>query len=288
MSVAIFLRLGYAPMLLVGANGLGIALAARGASKPAIAGALGAVIALSFCAERVLPYQPSWNHPAGDSRRDVAHALVNEGSILLSLLLLPLLAGSLVVIELWPTDLPFVAQVLLAVLVADLGITIGHLLSHRLPALWRLHAVHHSVTRFYGLNGLMKHPLHQSLELVLGVAPLLALGIPPGVLTALAFCTAVQLLLQHSNVDYTVGPLRRVLATNEAHRFHHLRWPGVGDVNFGLFTCLWDHLLGTWSYDPGRRFTSEQLGIDAEPDFPVGYLAQLRHPFRRATQQVPA
>jgi sterol desaturase/sphingolipid hydroxylase (fatty acid hydroxylase superfamily) len=281
MYVAQLLRYGYAPILLFGANGVGIALVSGGAGKPALVAVLLAVLAFSHWAERVHPYDVAWNQSQGDSRRDALHAVVNEGSILLSLLLLPLLAGHLTIVDRWPHSWPFAAQVLVAVVVADFGITVGHLLSHRVSALWRLHAVHHSVTRFYGLNGLMKHPLHQAFELALGITPLLLVGISAPVLTALAFCTAVQLLLQHSNVDYTVGPFRRVLATNEVHRFHHLRWPGVGDVNFGLFLATWDHLFGTWSYEPGHRLTSDDLGIAAEPDFPVGYIDQLAHPFRR-------
>jgi sterol desaturase/sphingolipid hydroxylase (fatty acid hydroxylase superfamily) len=97
----------------------------------------------------------------------------------------------------------------------------------------------------------MKHPLHQALELSFGIAPLLAIGISQKVAWALAFAVAIQLLMQHSNADYRVGPLRCVLALNEAHRFHHLKWAGIGDVNFGLFTLLYDHLLlRTFSYDP--------------------------------------
>lgn len=52
-------------------------------------------------------------------------------------------------------------------------------------------------------------------------------------------------------------------------------------MNFGLFTNIWDHLLGTYSYDPERRFDSSLLGIAAESDFPVEYAAQLRYPFLR-------
>src|SRR5690606_40694847 len=106
------------------------------------------------------------------------------------------------------------------------------------------------------------------------------LGLPTSVAYALALCVAVQLLLQHSNVDYRVGPLRAVLALNQAHRFHHLKWAGLGDVNFGLFTLIWDHLLRTYSYDPERRFTSDDLGMAAKPHYPNGYLAQLAEPFR--------
>jgi sterol desaturase/sphingolipid hydroxylase (fatty acid hydroxylase superfamily) len=172
-------------------------------------------------------------------------------------------------------------QVLGTILVFDFGITIAHWLSHHWGPLWRLHAVHHSVKRAYGLNGLMKHPLHQAVELTVGIAPMLLIGIPEQVAWALAFAVAIQLLMQHSNADYRVGPLRYILALNEGHRFHHLKWAGIGDVNFGLFTLIYDHLLlRTFSYDPDKVFTSDDLGIAKQPNFPTGYLAQLAEPFR--------
>ncbi|WP_211194439.1 sterol desaturase family protein [Pyxidicoccus fallax] len=103
--------------------------------------------------------------------RDLAHFVVNEGSNVLSLSALPWLSGLVTMRNVWPHDGPFVLQVLLAVLVFDFGVTLTHYLSHRIPALWRLHAVHHSVKRFYGFNGLMKHPLHLSLAHRTGPGP---------------------------------------------------------------------------------------------------------------------
>ena len=274
------LRYGYFPAMLLGANGAAIALITAGAAKAWLLGLLLIAIAISFAAERILPYRPEWNTPHGDDHRDLVHALVNESLTLASVAALPIMAAVIPFDSVWPHQWPFVLQVITAILVADLGITLTHLASHKLPALWRLHAVHHSVTRAYGFNGLMKHPLHQTIETVAGVTPLILLGLPTAVAYALAFAVAVQLLLQHSNVDYRVGPLRRVLALNQAHRFHHLKWAGIGDVNFGLFTLLWDHLLRTYSYDPARTFTSADLGMAAKPDYPTGYLAQLAEPFR--------
>jgi sterol desaturase/sphingolipid hydroxylase (fatty acid hydroxylase superfamily) len=128
----------------------------------------------------------------------------------------------------------------------------------------------------------MKHPLHQTVEMAAGVAPLILIGLPVNVASALALAVAIQLLLQHSNADYRVGPARYVLALNEGHRFHHLKWAGIGDVNFGLFTLIWDHLLRTYSFDPTRRFDSTQLGMAAKPDYPTDYLQQLSYPFKRA------
>ncbi|NMD55008.1 MULTISPECIES: sterol desaturase family protein [Tsukamurella] len=276
------LRYGYPLLMLVGVNGTVIALAGSGAPKIALIGVVLAAIALSFAAERVIPYERAWNHSHDDAGRDVAHVLVNESLMLASLAVIPLVAAVRGPGSWWPHALPFWAQVLLAVLVADLGITAVHMASHRYGWLWRLHAVHHSVTRCYGLNGLMKHPLHQTLETLGGVAPLLVLGMPVPVASALAAMVAVQLLMQHSNADYRVGPLRSVLALNEGHRFHHQREAGAGDVDFGLFTLLWDHLFGTYVLDRRRRFTSADLGMAAKPDYPAGYRQQLVAPFTAA------
>lgn len=283
MSIVVrpLVRYGYVPVMLVGINGAGIALAAAGAAKLWLVALLAAAVALSFAAERVLPYRPAWNRSHGDAGRDTVHTVVNETLVLGSVAAIPALAALLPGTGIWPHSWPFVIQVLVAILIADLGITLAHYASHRIGVLWRFHAVHHSVTRCYGLNGLMKHPLHQTVEMIAGVTPLLLAGIPVPVAAALALAVAVQLLLQHSNADYRVGPLKHVLALNEGHRFHHLKWAGVGDVNFGLFTLIWDHLLGTYSYDPRRRFTSDDLGMAAKPDYPVGYLAQLAEPFRK-------
>ncbi|MGY2032390.1 sterol desaturase family protein [Nocardia gipuzkoensis] len=272
-------RYGYAPLMLLGVNGVGIAVAASGASKLWLLALLVVAIAVSFAAEHVLPYESTWNGSHEDSGRDTAHAFVNETLILASVAAIPALAALIPGDGIWPATLPFVVQVLIAILFADLGITLTHYASHKIGVLWRFHAVHHSVKRFYGLNGLMKHPLHQTIEMTAGVTPLLLLGIPVPVAGALSLAVAVQLLLQHSNADYRVGPFTRVLALNEGHRFHHLKWAGIGDVNFGLFTLLWDHLLRTYSYDPARRFNSDDLGMAAKPHYPVGYLAQLAEPF---------
>lgn len=243
-------------------------------------GLLAAAIAGAFLAEGVAPYEPAWNRPRGDARRDALHALVNEAAVALSVTAVPLLSAVIPGLGLWPAGLPLWLQLALAVLVADAGITLAHFASHRYAPLWRLHAVHHSVTRMYGFNGLMKHPLHQAIETLAGTAPLLVLGLPHEVAILLGFAVAIQVMLQHANVDMRIGPLAYVWAVAPAHRHHHVASKTDGDVNFGLFTSLWDHLLGTFVIDrPGPR--DGELGVAGEPDYPVPYLKQLAAPFRR-------
>jgi len=199
-----FAKWTYAPLMLLTFNGAAIALVQSGAPKASLAVLLLTAIAMSFLAERFIPYKEDWNRPKGDTLRDGLHALVNEGSIAVSVLLIPIMAAIVPFPPIWPGSWPLWAQLLLAILVADAGITGIHWASHHNKFLWRFHAVHHSVTRMYGFNGLMKHPVHQAIELMAGTAPLILAGMPLDVAVLLAFAVAVQLLLQHSNTDMKI------------------------------------------------------------------------------------
>ena len=274
------LRYAFAPVFFVGFIGAAMVLS-RGGDAPLVLGPLLVLAVLvSFVVERVVPYERAYNAPQGDGRRDVMHAVVNEASNAVSILSLPAIAAMFPKTGLWPSEWPVPLQLLLAVVVADAGITLAHFASHRSAFLWRFHAVHHSVQRMYGFNGLMKHPLHQSLELSCASLPLLLLGMPVHVAWLLGFAVAVQLLLQHSNVDVRVGPLVHLWAVGPAHRFHHSNRAGEEDVNFGLFSSVWDYLLGTFRFDPAASPRVGELGVVGRPDYPVRYLAQILEPFR--------
>ncbi|MBU1538422.1 MAG: sterol desaturase family protein [Alphaproteobacteria bacterium] len=274
------IRLAYAPLFFLSLLWAAVTLADQGAPLWALPILLGLALAVSFMAERLVPYERAWNCSHGDNGRDLMHAVVNEASIALSVVALPLVSGLVPNFGFWPSDWPLVGQLALAILVADLGITVAHYASHRIPALWRLHTVHHSVERMYGFNGLLKHPLHQTIELAAGVAPLVLMGMPQDVAWLVAFAVAIQLILQHSNVDMKIGPLVYIWAVAPAHRHHHLASQTDGDVNFGLFTSLWDHLLGTFRSGPDTPRPGE-IGVSGRPDYPRGYLHQLIEPFRR-------
>ncbi|MBK5528062.1 sterol desaturase family protein [Pseudomonas sp. TH06] len=267
----------YAPLFWGGFIGLGLWLA--DVSTLWLLPLFVAALAVSFIAEWAMPYEVRWNRPAGDRRRDILHALVNEALSALGLLALPGLVAMLAIDGVWPRGWPLWLQLGLAIVIADAGISLMHYASHRVSWLWRLHAVHHSVERLYGFNGLMKHPLHQLLEASAGLLPLLVLGIPLQVATLLAFAIAIQLLLQHSNVDMRLGFLRWIFAWAPLHRFHHMKYGRAGDVNFGLFFTVWDWLLGTVFYTEDYRIGQDDLGIGSRPDFPRDYVAQLVDPF---------
>jgi len=275
------LRVTFAPLFFAGFLASALVVSDGGTRPLPLAGLIVAANLVATLVERLIPYDPRFNASHGDGGRDLAHAVVNELANTVSVLVMPLVVALVPGGGAWPLAWPVAAQVAFAILVADAGITLAHWASHRVGLLWRLHAVHHSVERLYGFNGLMKHPLHQAFELIAATVPLVLLGMPQNVAWLLTFAVAIQLLLQHSNADVRVGPLARVWAIAPAHRWHHVASAGDGDVNFGLFTSLWDHLLGTFrAADPGRRFTPGDFGVAGRPDYPRGYPAQLVEPFR--------
>lgn len=280
-TVRSIVRYGYAPVFFLGFIGAAVALMEAGTPGWVLPLLLLLAIAVSFGAEQLLPYEEEWNRDHGDSVTNVLHAVVNEFSIFLSVLALPLVAAHVPGLNLWPHDWPLWVQLALAILIADAGISLTHFLSHRYAWLWRLHAVHHAAPRLYGFNGLMKHPVHQALELAAATTPLLVLGFGPEIAWLVGFAVAIQLLLQHANVDMRIGWLGYVWAIAPAHRHHHIASAKDGDVNFGLFTTLWDHLLGTFILSDRPTPRVGQLGIEGDADFPRGYGAHLAAPFVR-------
>lgn len=279
------LKVAYAPAMLLGFIGSAIAVVSDDVSRLWLLPLVIAAIAASFMVERLIPYDAEWNRDRGDSHRDIVYAFFYEASVYASIALIPLLTLLSPANGFWPENLPIWVQLLGAIIIADMGITLCHYASHRVEWLWRFHAPHHSVKRMYGFNGLIKHPVHQALETAVGTTPLVLLGMPTDIGLLLGFAITIQLLLQHSNADMHIGPLRYVFALAPLHRFHHQKWSGIGDVNFGLFTNLWDYLLGTAVYDRGKKFTSDDLGIGKQPDYPTSYIGQLAAPFRKQSPQ---
>lgn len=275
------LRSLYAPGFFLGFIGAALWLFETGQPAWLLGPLLVTAIGVSLFVERLIPYQTGWNHDHSDTGRDVAHALVNEASNAFAVLSIPLLAVLAAAGEAWPAHWPLVAQLGFATIVADIGISLAHYASHRIASLWRLHAVHHSVRRLYGFNGLMKHPLHQAIEVIAGTTPLVMIGMPQNVAWLLAFAVSIQLLLQHSNADIRLGALRYLWSVAPVHRWHHVASDTEGDVNFGLFTPLVDVVLGTARFGSSRHVVAGTLGISGDPSYPQAYLPQLAAPFVR-------
>ena len=233
-------------------------------------------VAASFAVERLIPYDASWNHDQADSRRDRVHATVNETLLVFSVAAIPLLAAAVPPARIWPRHWPFVVQVLIAILAADLGITLVHLASHKIGLLWRFHAVHHSIEEMDWLAAGRLHPLDSAFTTACFLTPLIVLGYDGGVFAgATVFITALA-IFQHANVRLRFPGLRWVINTPQWHHWHHSAHREALNKNFGLPVV--DLLFGTAHLPKGVYAT--EFGIpDPVPE--ASYARQMVYPFTR-------
>jgi sterol desaturase/sphingolipid hydroxylase (fatty acid hydroxylase superfamily) len=280
-------RYGYAPFMMLGLVGAAYwvvsqLVVAQGHTWAylLLAPLLALAYAVSFSAERLAPFFEDWNdHGAhGDTKANFFHVVVYEYQSVVGALLIPVICWLFPFQGLWPTQWPLWGQLLMAFIISDFAFMMMHYLSHRWPPLWRLHAVHHGVGRLYGFNGVLRHPLHQVIDMVIANMPLVIIGMPVPVAFLLGFLISVTLIVQHSNVDARLGPLQKHLSIGRIHHLHHVNWGTEGDCNFGLFLTVWDRIFGTFNETPSREITAKDLGIDEVPNFPKGYVDQFLFP----------
>jgi sterol desaturase/sphingolipid hydroxylase (fatty acid hydroxylase superfamily) len=285
-------RWGFFPLVMGGAIAAMVAMMDRGVTPVVALVVVEAIAAVAVIAgERVWPFEARWNRAHGDLGADVGHAVVSGGSAqrILPPLLQPVAAaaGGAITAALgssvWPVAWPWLAQLALALLVAEFFQYWLHRFQHERDLLWRFHAVHHSAPRLYWLNAARFHPADLWMLYAVGYVPLIALGCPAPVFALYAMFDVVLGLLQHSNVDVRLGPLNRIFSMAEPHRWHHSRVLREANSNYGSNLSVWDVVFGTFHL-PDRRPPSE-IGIEALPRFPRGYLAQLAAPFRWARVQ---
>ena len=237
--------------------------------------------------ERLRPFRPEWNRSHGDVGTDVAHVLVSGGGAAqlarpLAAALGVAIAGALsrhLGLDVWPRAWPLLAQLALALVIAELPQYWLHRWQHERDWLWRFHSVHHSAPRLYWLNAARFHPVDLGLLYLVGYVPLIALGCPEETIMLFALFDAVFGMLQHGNIDVHLGWLNRVFSMAEPHRWHHSRVLDEANTNYGSNLIVWDLVFGTF-FLPGDRQPPAAIGIADMPAFPQTWAAQMAAPFR--------
>lgn len=174
--------------------------------------------------------------------------------------------------------LPLLLQFLLAVLVADLGQYWIHRLYHRVPLLWRVHAVHHSSTAMDWLAGSRVHLFEILLTRTGVMVPLMLLGFAPQALNAYVILVGVQAVLAHANVRISGGWLDYVLVLPRYHHWHHARHPDYIYKNYAIHLPLVDMLFGTFKL-PAKEWPVK-YGVFGKP-LPKGILRQHLYPLHK-------
>jgi sterol desaturase/sphingolipid hydroxylase (fatty acid hydroxylase superfamily) len=180
--------------------------------------------------------------------------------------------------------LPFWGQVAVYVIASDFLLYWTHRFFHG-GTFWRFHAIHHSAEQVDWTTAYRFHPVNLWLGSFHVAAVMLYLGVSPAVLLFLVPFDTTTAAFVHANLNWTLGPLKYVLATPVFHRWHHTMPEEGGNANFGSLFALWDVFFGTF-YMPAHQLPA-RYGVD-EPNYPQGFLAQWLRPFRDWVAPAPS
>ncbi len=181
----------------------------------------------------------------------------------------------------WIAALPFVVQLLLVILAADLVQYWAHRAYHEVPFLWRFHAVHHSAKSMDWLAGSRQHILELIITRILVLAPIFVLGFSQRVIDAYVVIVGFQAVFNHCNVDVRLGPLRYVIVTPNFHHWHHSQDTEAIDRNYAAHFAFLDYLFGT-AVTADRKWPSE-YGVVGDY-IPLGFLKQQAFPVIGSTE----
>lgn len=161
-------------------------------------------------------------------------------------------------------DWPWWLELAIAVVVLDFAVWLQHLLSHRVPALWRLHRVHHADVDFDVTTALRFHPIEIGLSMLYKIGWVLALG--PSVLGVLVFEVALNAcaVFNHANARLPAGldrVLRWMLVTPDMHRVHHSVDRAEHNSNYGFNLSIWDRVFGTYTPEPAAGHDGMTIGL---------------------------
>lgn len=177
-------------------------------------------------------------------------------------------------------DIPFVPQLLLCILVADLVQYWTHRAYHEIPFLWKFHAVHHSAKTMDWLAGSRMHVLELIFTRICILGPLYVLGFEKSVMDAYIIVVGFQAVFNHANVHLPWGPFRYLIVTSDFHHWHHSSDDAAIDKNYAAHYAFLDHLFRS-AVKTSEKFP-RQYGVvgDYMPD---GFVKQQMFPFSRKT-----
>jgi sterol desaturase/sphingolipid hydroxylase (fatty acid hydroxylase superfamily) len=178
----------------------------------------------------------------------------------------------------WVGSLPFWVQLPAIILISDLGFYFAHRLFHKVPWLWKFHAVHHSLEHLDWLAGHRVHPVDQIITKGCALVPLFALGFSAAPTAVAALIYFWHSILLHSNIKIGLGPLNWLIATPQFHHWHHANHLEAYDKNFAGQLSIIDVVFG--SVHMPKSLPTRYGTNDPVPD---GYLRQLAFPMRRRT-----
>ena len=180
----------------------------------------------------------------------------------------------------WPAWL----EIVVCILALDALIYGQHVVFHKIPALWRIHRMHHVDLDFDVSTGLRFHPIEILISMGVKWVAIIVLGAPaPAVLIFEILLNAFP-MFNHANAGLPAPvdrALRWLVVTPDMHRVHHSVIREETNSNYGFNLSWWDRLFGTYREQPAQGHTGMAIGQSdwRRPEDCVLIWGMLRVPF---------
>ncbi len=161
-------------------------------------------------------------------------------------------------------EIPYPVAVVTSIIVLDLVIYLQHVMFHAVPALWRLHMVHHADVDFDVTTGSRFHTIEIMLSMGIKMAAIAALGPPVVAVVIFEVLLNATSMFNHANVRLPLAAdrvLRWIVVTPDMHRVHHSVKSRECNSNFGFNLPWWDRLLGTYRDQPAAGHEGMRIGV---------------------------
>lgn len=155
-------------------------------------------------------------------------------------------------------------KILLSIIILDFIIYLQHTLFHHTPVLWRLHRMHHTDLDLDVTSGNRFHPLEIIVSMLIKMAAVLLLGVPPLAVLAFEVILNASSMFNHGNIrlpDRVDRLLRLFIVTPDMHRVHHSTVVRETNSNFGFNLPWWDRLCGTYRPQPEKGHPGMTIGL---------------------------
>lgn len=148
--------------------------------------------------------------------------------------------------------LPPILELILAVILMDYTLYVWHVLTHKIPFLWRFHAVHHVDLDLDASTALRFHFAEMIISVAWRSAQILTIGVSPVSFAAWQMFLFPSILFHHSNVRLPIELERKIsrfFVTPRIHGIHHSIVKNEIDSNWSSGLTVWDFLHGTLKTD---------------------------------------
>lgn len=195
---------------------------------------------------------------------EVINIIFNYVISLFILIPLVFLIAPLQVFSFANMNVPIAISFILSFLFLDFANYIFHVLSHKVPLLWKFHRLHHSDQHVDSLTTFLHHPLEVLSSFLFLIPVAVITDVPVVVLITYSIVMGLHSPFTHlrrlipNNVDKY---LQYIVVTPNFHIIHHSIDLKEGNSNFGIVFIFWDLLFKTITR---KKYSLQniELGID--------------------------